>query len=39
MLTLAQIRKSPGFQSFEDAFGALALFVMLYAGLTLTGTA
>jgi hypothetical protein len=39
MAKLIQIRKSPAFQTAEDALGALILFVVLYAGLTLTGTA
>jgi hypothetical protein len=39
MAKLNLIRKSPAFQSAEDAVGALALFVLLYVGLALTGTA
>ena len=39
MAKLKQIRTSSTIQTFEDAVGALALFVLLYAGLTLTGTA
>ena len=39
MAKLIQIRKSSAFQTVEDAVGVLALFLLLYAGLTLTGSA
>ena len=39
MTRLKLIRGTPQFQQLEDVLGALALFVMLFAGLTLTGTA
>ena len=39
MTKLATFVKSPAFQAAEDAVGALVLFFLLYAGLTLTGTA
>ena len=39
MTKLIQIRKSPAFQTVEDAVGALALFLLLYVGLALTGSA
>ena len=39
MAKLNRIRKSVAFQSAEDALGALALFVLLFAGLILTGPA
>lgn len=39
MSKLKVLRRSPQVQQLEDALGALALFVLLYVGLTLTGTA
>jgi hypothetical protein len=39
MTALKTLRAKPEFQHLEDVFGAIALFVLLYAGLTLTGTA
>lgn len=39
MATLTRIRCTQGMQRLEDVLGVLTLFVMLYAGLTLTGTA
>lgn len=39
MTKLNAFRKSPAYQTAEDAVGALVLFFLLYAGLALTGTA
>lgn len=39
MSRLKLMQKTPQFQRIEDALGVIALFVLLYAGLTLTGTA
>jgi hypothetical protein len=39
MSRLKLLQKSPEFQRVEDVLGVLVLFVLLYAGLTLTGTA
>ena len=39
MTKLKSIRHTPTFQQMEDVVGAIALFALLYAGLTFTGTA
>jgi hypothetical protein len=39
MADLKTLHQKPEVQRIEDALGAICLFVLLYAGLTLTGTA